>query len=149
MKLNVLFLFSFMRGRVIKMRQNSLCISTCLLTLSLRKTQIGVFREYFSFNCFLTAFCWFWKLRLDFLNSALTFTQNQPNFFGQKELVGCWAANLSSKNCLYFFKNFKRQYALSHCKHFCIRRWMEGKHKEKTLFSGSLQVLHLDLFLNP
>ena len=107
MKLNVLFLFSFRRGRVIKMWQKNLCISTCLLTLSLGKTQICVFREYFSFNCFLTTFCCFWKLRLNFLNSALTFTQNQPNFFSQKELVYCWAANLSSKIACIFSETSK------------------------------------------
>ena len=92
-------------------------VLTCILTLKLRKTHIGVFREDFSYSCFFISFCCFQKLRLSSLDSVL-------HLLGRKPV---------QRNCLQLFKIIK----------LTARSKGKNKHRLPTAFTFFLLVQRL------
>ena len=90
----------------------------CLLTLSLRKRHICVFRDYYSLPIFFWKFpvhrriqacfsCYFQKIRLISFNFALTFKQNKLTFCRLNDQVSCRAAKQPSQIAYIFPKILK------------------------------------------
>ena len=81
-------------------------VLTCLLTLNLRTMSIGVFPDYFSFSYFLAIS--FLEKKIKFIKFCTKLHVKQARFF----LFKCTSLLLRGKpvqrNCLLFFKNFKK-----------------------------------------
>ena len=77
---------------------------TCLLTLSLRTTPIGVFPDYFSFSYFLATSCCLYKKRLNSLKFALNFASNKLICLSSKSSILVLNSNPVQRNRLHFFK---------------------------------------------
>ena len=77
---------------------------TCLLTLSLRTTPIGVFPDYFSFSHFLETSCCLYKKRLNSLKFALNFASNKLICLSSKSTILVLNSNPVQWNRLHFLK---------------------------------------------
>ena len=76
---------------------------TCLLTLSLRATPVGILKDYFSFSHGLATSCYLSMRRLSSLKSAINFQSKKLIFF---RLL---CSKRVQRSCLHFFKFFKKQ----------------------------------------